>query len=164
MSFKKKNLSNVSLTSSPDLKDCRIAIVVSKWNEKITDALAEGCIMTLKQAGVKGKNMTTVEVPGSFELPSAAKMIVENKKVDAVICLGCIIKGETRHDEFIAQAVAKGIMDLNLRYNIPFVFGVLTCETMEQAQSRAGRKYGNKGVEAAATAIKMIALKNSLRK
>ena len=113
---------------------------------------------------MKGKNITTLEVPGSFELPSAAKMVVENRKVDAVICLGCIIKGETRHDEFIAQAVARGIMDLNLRYNIPFIFGVLTCETREQAIDRAGGKHGNKGVEAAATAIKMIAIKNSLRK
>lgn len=164
MSSKKKNLSDVSLASSPELKESRIAIVVSKWNEEITGALAEGCVKTLRQSGVKGKNITTLEVPGSFELPSAAKMVVENRKVDAVICLGCIIKGETRHDEFIAQAVARGIMDLNLRYNIPFIFGVLTCETMEQATDRAGGKHGNKGVEAAATAIKMIAIKNSLRK
>jgi 6,7-dimethyl-8-ribityllumazine synthase len=164
MTSKKKNLSDVSLSSSTELKESRIAIVVSRWNEGITNALSEGCVKTLKQSGVKGKNITTVEVPGSFELPSAAKMVVENKKFDAVICLGCIIKGETRHDEFIAQAVARGIMDLNLRYNIPFIFGVLTCETMEQAQDRAGGKHGNKGVEAAASAVKMLLLKQSLRK
>lgn len=164
MSSKKKNLSDVALTPSTEVKESRIAIIVSKWNEEITGALAEGCVKTLKQSGVKGKNITVIDVPGSFELPSAAKMMVENKKVDAVICLGCIIKGETRHDEYIAQAVAKGIMDLNLRYNIPFIFGVLTCDTMEQAQDRAGGKLGNKGVEAAATAIEMIAVRNSLRK
>jgi 6,7-dimethyl-8-ribityllumazine synthase len=164
MTSKKKNLSDVSLSSSPELKESRIAIVVSRWNEEITNALSEGCVKALKQSGVKGKNITMVEVPGSFELPSAAKMVVENKKFDAVICLGCIIKGETRHDEFIAQAVARGIMDLNLRYNIPFIFGVLTCETMDQAQDRAGGKHGNKGVEAAASAVKMMQLKQSLRK
>jgi 6,7-dimethyl-8-ribityllumazine synthase len=164
MSSKKKNLSDVALTPSTEVKESCIAIIVSKWNEEITGALAEGCVKTLKQSGVKGKNITVIDVPGSFELPSAAKMMVENKKVDAVICLGCIIKGETRHDEYIAQAVAKGIMDLNLRYNIPFIFGVLTCDTMEQAQDRAGGKLGNKGVEAAATAIEMIAVRNSLRK
>lgn len=164
MSSNKKNLSGIEVIKLPELVGTRVAVVVSKWNEEITKALAEGCLNTLKQSGVKGKNITTVEVPGSFELPSAAKMVVENRKVDAVICLGCIIKGETRHDEFIAQAVARGIMDLNLRYNIPFIFGVLTCETMEQATDRAGGKHGNKGIEAAATAVKMLLLKQALRK
>lgn len=105
-----------------------------------------------------------MKCPAVLNCHQRAKMIVENRKVDAVVCLGCIIKGETRHDEFIAQAVARGIMDLNLRYNIPFIFGVLTCETMEQATDRAGGKHGNKGVEAAATAVKMMLLKQALRK
>jgi len=146
------------------MNDARIGIIVSEWNHDITSKLLDGCLKTLKDAGAKNKNITQINVPGSFELPSAAKMFVENKKVDAVICLGCIIKGETRHDEYIARAVAKGIMDLNLRYNIPFLFGVLTCETVEQALDRAGGNQGNKGVEVAATAVKMMMVRQSLRK
>lgn len=161
---KKKNLSEVKLDKIPEMKDARVAIITSEWNDEITSALLNGCMSVLKKVISKKKNIIQLSVPGSFELPSAAKMLVEHKKVDAVICLGCIIKGETRHDEFISQAVAKGIMDLNLRYNIPFIFGVLTCETMEQAHDRAGGKNGNKGVEAAATAVKMMMVKNSLRK
>lgn len=163
-SKKKKNLSEVKLDKIPEMKDARVAIVTSEWNSEITSELLNGCMSILKKVISKKKNIIHLSVPGSFELPSAAKMLVEHKKVDAVICLGCIIKGETRHDEFISQAVAKGIMDLNLRYNIPFIFGVLTCETMEQARDRAGGRHGNKGVEAAATAVKMMMVKNSLRK
>jgi len=161
---KKKNLSEVALDEIPEMKDARVAIITSEWNHEITQALLYGCMSMLKKVILKKKNIIQLRVPGSFELPSAAKMVVEQKKVDAVICLGCIIKGETRHDEFISQAVAKGIMDLNLRYNIPFIFGVLTCETMEQARDRAGGRHGNKGVEAAATAVKMMMVKSSLKK
>src|SRR6476646_10303216 len=132
----KKNLSEVKRDKISEMKDARVAIITSEWNNEITAALLKGCMSILKKVIPKKKNIIQLTVPGSFELPSAAKMMVEHKKVDAVICLGCIIKGETRHDEFISQAVAKGIMDLNLRYNIPFIFGVLTCETMEQAQDR----------------------------
>lgn len=163
-SNKKKNLSEVTLDKIPEMKDARIAIITSEWNNEITSALLNGCMSILKKVILKKKNIIQLSVPGSFELPSAAKMLVEHKKVDAVICLGCIIKGETRHDEFISQAVAKGIMDLNLRYNIPFIFGVLTCDTIEQARNRAGGRNGNKGVEAAATAVKMMMVKNWLRK
>src|SRR6185436_5527068 len=161
MPSKKKNLSAITIEELPEMKDARIGIVVSEWNKEITDALLGGCLDALKKSGAKKKNITELKVPGSFELPAAAKILVEHKKLDAVICLGCIIKGETRHVEFISQAVAKGIMDLNLRYNIPFIFGVLTCETMEQARDRAGGKHGNKGVESAATAVKMIMMKQS---
>lgn len=148
----------------PDLDTTRIGIVVAQWNEEITDALFEGCRQTLLKAGLKKKNVTRVEVPGAFELPSASKLLVETKKMDAVICLGCVVQGETRHFDFICEAVAKGIMDLNLRYNIPFIFGVLTTDTMEQARDRAGGKYGNKGIESAVAAVKMIALKKKLVK
>jgi len=161
---KKKNLSEVSLDNIPEMKDARVAVIVAEWNPEITSALRNGCLNILKKVISKKKNIMELSVPGSFELPAAAKMVVEHKKVDAVICLGCIIKGETRHDEFISQAVAKGIMDLNLRYNIPFIFGVLTCETMEQARDRVGGRHGNKGVEAAAAAVKMMMVKNSLKK
>jgi 6,7-dimethyl-8-ribityllumazine synthase len=161
---KKKNLSNVSIKEIPEMKDARVGIIVSEWNRDITDKLAEGCEDMLKKSGVKKKSIFRINVPGSFELPSAAKMLVEHRKTDAVICLGCIIKGETRHDEYLAQAVAKGISDLNLRYNVPFIFGVLTCETFEQAKDRAGGKHGNKGIEAASSAVQMIMVRNSLRK
>jgi 6,7-dimethyl-8-ribityllumazine synthase len=164
MAIKKKNLSQVKLDEIPEMKDARIGIIVSEWNNEITEALFNGCEKSLKKAGAKNKNLYRLNVPGSFELPSAAKLLVESKKMDAVICLGSIIKGETRHDEFISQAVAKGIMDLNLRYNLPFIFGVLTTENMDQAIDRAGGKHGNKGVEAAFTAIKMIGLKKKLQK
>ena len=161
---KKKNLSEVRLDPFPELNESRIGIIVSQWNEEITSALLEGCMKTLRDGGAKKKNITQLNVPGSYELPSAAKMLVESRKLDAVICLGCIIKGETRHDEYISRAVSRGIMDLNLRYNIPFIFGVLTCESMEQAHERAGGRHGNKGVEAAATAIQMMMVKSSLKK
>jgi 6,7-dimethyl-8-ribityllumazine synthase len=148
----------------PDLSNARIGVIVSKWNEEITDSLSKACRQTLLQLGVKKKNLLEVEVPGSFELPAAAKMMVESKKMDAIICLGCIIQGETKHFDFISRAVSQGMMDLNLRYNIPFIFGVLTPDTMEQARDRAGGKYGNKGTEAAVTALKMLVVKRKLAK
>ncbi len=164
MASLKKNLSKYKFENAPDLKEARVGIIVSEWNHEITEAMFDGCDKTLKQLGAKKKNLHRINVPGSFELPAAAKMLVESKKLDAIICLGCIIKGETRHDEFISQAVANGMMELNLRYNIPFVFGVLTTENMEQAQDRAGGKLGNKGIEAAVSAVKMMMVKNSLKK
>ncbi|MEO5674305.1 MAG: 6,7-dimethyl-8-ribityllumazine synthase [Chitinophagales bacterium] len=164
MASNKKNLSGAAVQKNLELKDARIGIITSDWNSEITGILFEGCVSSLKEAGVKKKNLVELNVPGSFELPSAAKMLVESKKMDAVICLGCIIKGETRHDEYISQAVARGIMDLNLRYNIPFIFGVLTTDNMEQARDRAGGQHGNKGVEAAASAMKMMVIKESLKK
>jgi 6,7-dimethyl-8-ribityllumazine synthase len=164
MASREKNLSQFNLEQTPDLKEVRIGIIVSEWNSEITEALFEGCFDTLKKLGAKKKNIHHINVPGSFELPVAAKMLAESKKMDAVICLGCVIQGETRHFEFICSAVAQGIMDLNVRYNIPFVFGVLTCDSLEQARDRSGGKYGNKGIEAAITSVKMMIIKNSLRK
>jgi 6,7-dimethyl-8-ribityllumazine synthase len=113
---------------------------------------------------VKKKNILKVDVPGSFELPAAAKLLIESKKLDAVICLGCVIQGETRHFDFICDAVAIGIMELNIRYTIPVIFGVLTTNDLAQAKDRAGGKHGNKGVEAAVAAVKMILLKRKLLK
>ncbi len=140
----------------------RFALIVSEWNDEITFALRDGALKTLTKYGAKEKNISVHYVPGSFELTAGAKWLADSKKFDAVICLGCVIQGETRHFDFICNAVAKGVTDLNITYNIPFIFGVLTPENMQQAKARAGGKHGNKGVEAAVTAIKMVALKKSL--
>jgi 6,7-dimethyl-8-ribityllumazine synthase len=155
--MKKKNLSQLNSVSALKNKDVKIGIVVSEWNETITGALKEGALTFLYESGIERKQIVVRSVPGSFELPSAAAMLLDaDDSTDAVICLGCIIQGETRHFEFISQAVATGIMRVSLDYGIPVIFGVLTCDTMEQAQERAGGKHGNKGVEAAFTCLKML--------
>ena len=162
--MKKKNLSNHN--SAPVLKDknVKIGIIVSEWNEPVTNALKEGALAFLYEAGIAKENITVCSVPGSYELPFAASTFLDyNIEYSAVICLGCIIQGETRHFEFISQAVANGIMRVALDYGVPVIFGVLTCDTMEQAQERAGGKYGNKGVEAAYSCLKMIELQQNLK-
>jgi len=157
-----KNLSNHDSSKIPTAKVMRFALVVSEWNDEITYALRDGAIKTLVQYGAKEKNISVHYVPGSFELTAGAKWLADTKKFDAVICLGCVIQGETRHFDFICNAVAIGLTDLNTRYSIPFIFGVLTPENMQQAKARAGGKHGNKGVEAAVTAIKMVDMKRKL--
>ncbi len=159
-----KNLSDTAKHPLPDLSNFKIGIVCAEWNEEVTSALEKGCRKTLEKAGLKKKNLLVLRVPGSFELPGGAKMLVENKKVDAVVCLGCVIRGETPHFDFISEAVAHGIMELNLRYHLPFIFGVLTTDTLQQALDRSGGAHGNKGVEAAVTAMRMLELRKSLVK
>jgi len=144
-----------SLVNLPDGSSFKIGIVVSQWNADITNALLEGAQDTLLKAGVLSDNIEILYVPGSFELPWGARQIMKPGKRDAVICLGCIIQGETRHDEYIASAVASGIMQLGLMSGVPVIFGVLTTNTEEQAKDRAGGKHGNKGSEAAAAALQM---------
>ena len=144
-----------SLVNLPDGSSFKIGIVVSQWNADITNALLEGAQDTLLKSGVLAENIEVLYVPGSFELPWGARQIMKPGKRDAVICLGCIIQGETRHDEYIASAVASGIMQLGLMSGVPVIFGVLTTNTEEQAKDRAGGKHGNKGAEAAATALQM---------
>ena len=162
--MKKKNLSQHSNTPDFKNKNVNIGIVVSEWNETITNALKEGALAFLHEAGIAPKNISIYSTPGSYELPFAAAQIIDTENfIDAVICLGCIIQGETRHFEFISQAVANGIMRVSLDYDIPVIFGVLTCDTMEQAQERAGGKHGNKGVEAAYSCLKMIELQQKLK-
>lgn len=164
MSSQLKNLSDYHLPEKPDLHTAKIAVIVSSWNKDVTEALYDGCSRTLADLSVKKKNLLRIDVPGSFELPVAAKLLMESKKMDAVICLGCVIQGETRHFDFICDAVAHGIMELNLRYSTPVIFGVLTTHDLQQAMERAGGKHGNKGTEAAVTAAKMILLKRKLLK
>ena len=144
-----------SLVNLPDGSSFKIGIVVSQWNADITDALLEGATAVLLESGVLQDNIEVLYVPGSFELPWGARQIMKPGKRDAVICLGCIIQGETKHDEYIASAVASGIMQLGLMSGIPVIFGVLTTNTEEQAKDRAGGKHGNKGAEAAHAALTM---------
>lgn len=162
MPEKKKNLSDLNHTIKADASGMRIGVVVAKWNEEITSALLQGAVNTLKNYNVKEKNIHIHYVPGSFELPVGAKLVATNLNVDAVICLGCVIQGETRHFDFISDAVANGITTVGLDTNIPVIFGVLTPNNYQQAKDRAGGKHGNKGDEAAVTAIEMIELKRKL--
>lgn len=158
MSSADKNLNEINRTGLPDIRSKKFGIVVSEWNEKITEALYEGAYQTLIENGAKEKNIFRIQVPGSFELSLGAQKLAQKAKIDAVICLGCIIQGETKHFDFIAHAVAQGITNVGLKYDKPIIFGVLTPDTMQQAEDRAGGKHGNKGIEAAMTAIKMLNL------
>ena len=158
MSTALKNLSSYNKDEVPSGEDGIFGIVVSEWNSVITNSLLEGAIDTLKENGVEEKDIYIQYVPGSFELPFGASKLLEKKKFDAVICLGCVIQGETRHFDFICQAVANGIMEVSLRKDIPVIFGVLTTDSIDQAIERAGTKAGNKGYDAAVTAIEMVNL------
>lgn len=162
MSTKDRNLSNNDLGNYPEANNWRIGILTAEWNPEVTYSLRDAAVKLLIENGVEESNIVLRDVPGSFELIHGAKIMAESKKFDAVICFGCIIQGETRHFDFIAQGVTQGIANLNINYNIPFVFGVLTTDNQEQALDRAGGKHGNKGDEAAAAALKMIDLKNSI--
>ena len=142
----------------PSARSMSFGIVVSEWNPEIMDAMLEGAYNTLISNGAIPSNIHIKHVPGSFELTLGAQFFAEYSAVDAVICLGCVIHGETPHFNYICQGVTHGITELNLQYNMPFVFGVLTTNTYEQAKERAGGRLGNKGEEAAIVAIKMTNL------
>jgi len=159
-----KNLSVYNPDLVPDASDMRFGIAVSDWNKEITWALLEGAVKTLKQHGATEKNIVINHVPGSFELTLGAQFLAEYDDLDAVLCLGCVIQGETPHFTYICQGVTQGITQLNLEYNIPFIFGVLTTLDQQQAIDRSGGKLGNKGDEAAVTAIKMAALQRKMEK
>ena len=150
--FLKFGKENLHITQSMSF-----GIVVSEFNEKITKKLLKGAKETLVECGASRNNIKTMKVPGSMELIYGAKIIAQ-KNVDSIICLGSIIKGETKHFDFICNAVSNGIKDLNIKLNIPVIFGVLTDNTLKQAKDRSGGKYGNKGVAAAIAAIKMAHL------
>jgi len=164
MSSVNKNLSVTEGSEIPNAKDFKFGVVYSEWNYEVTNALKEGALKTLLANGAKQENILIKTVPGSFELTLGAQYLAEFTEVDAIICLGCVIQGETRHFDFICDAVAKGITDLNIKYNQPFIFGVLTPDNQQQALDRAGGKHGNKGDEAAITAIKMLSLRDSFKK
>ncbi|MBN8696872.1 MAG: 6,7-dimethyl-8-ribityllumazine synthase [Bacteroidetes bacterium] len=161
MSSSLKNLSDFNHTSIPNGAGMRIGIVVAEWNIDITGALRDGAIKTLLENGVVENDIVVKYVPGSFELTFGAQLMCEDRSIDAVITIGCVIQGETRHFDFICDAVAHGVTNVSLKYNKPVILGVLTPNTLQQAQDRAGGKHGNKGDEAAVTALKMLAFKRS---
>jgi 6,7-dimethyl-8-ribityllumazine synthase len=158
------NLSDYDPDSVPDAGKMRFGIVVSDWNREVTWSLLTGAVSTLKKHGTAERNIVVKHVPGSFELTLGAQFLAEYDDLDAVICLGCVIQGETPHFTYICQGVTQGITQLNMEYNIPFIFGVLTTNNQQQAIDRAGGKHGNKGDEAAVTAIKMAALQQDMEK
>ncbi|MCY1722244.1 6,7-dimethyl-8-ribityllumazine synthase [Prolixibacteraceae bacterium Z1-6] len=156
-----KDLSAYDINSVPSAENMKFGIVVAEWNLQITGALANGAVETLKKHGATDSNIKVKYVPGTFELPLGGQFFAELDNVDAVILLGCVIQGETRHFDYICEGVTQGTKDLNLKYNKPFIFGVLTTENEQQALDRAGGIHGNKGDEAAVTAIKMVDLQQS---
>lgn len=158
MASASKNLSKFEF-EVPSAKGMSFGIVAASWNSKVTDALLEGALSILIEAGAKKKDILVKRVPGAYELTMGAQLMCEHTNVDAVIVLGAIVKGGTPHFDFIAQGVTQGINAVTLEYNTPIAFGVLTTNNMEEAEDRAGGKYGNKGEEAAATAIVMAKLK-----
>lgn len=162
MSSADKNLSVFSTENLPDIQGCTFAILVAEWNAEVTERLYQGAYDTLLTYGAKAERILRLSVPGSYELSFGAQLAAQKAEVDAVIAIGCVIQGETKHNDYINHAVAQGLTDVSLKYNKPVVFGVLTPNTQEQALDRAGGKHGNKGDEAAITAIKMLGLQRSL--
>lgn len=158
MATENKNLSQYNKEELPSAKPYKFGIVVSSWNSEITHALRGGAIETLKDLGASDKNIKTLEVPGSFELPYGAKLLT--KYCDAIIVIGSVIRGETAHFDFVCQGVTQGIMQLNVSQNTPVIFCVLTDNNIEQSRNRAGGKHGNKGVEAAVAALQMADIRN----
>jgi 6,7-dimethyl-8-ribityllumazine synthase len=159
MSSAHKNLSVYNTENIADVSDKTFAVVVAEWNEEITEALYQGVEATLLKHGVAQKNIIKAYVPGSYELSYGSQVFAAKESIDAVIALGCVIQGETKHNDYINNAVANGLTQVSLKYNKPVIFGVLTPNTHQQALDRAGGIHSNKGDEAAITAIKMLALK-----
>lgn len=164
MASSQKNLSTYTSDNLTNIADTRFGIVVSEWNDEVTEALYAGAYDTLIKHGARKENIVKTYVPGSFELSLGCQLLAQDERFDAVIALGCVIQGETKHFDFICDAVAHGITEVGLKYNKPVIFGVLTTDNLKQALDRSGGKHGNKGDEAAITAIKMIGFKNKLSK
>lgn len=157
-----KGLSGFNNSNIPNAAGMKIALVVADWNSEITYAMRDGALSTLAGHGVQEDHIHIAYVPGSFELTLGAKWLADTGKFDAIICIGCVIQGETRHFDYICDSVTQGITRLNMDYSIPVIFGVLTTNTKEQAEERSGGKHGNKGDEAAITAIRMVDLNREI--
>ncbi len=157
MATTNNNLSDYNMEEAPSSEGMRFAIIVSEWNNHITENLYTGAEKTLIKLGAKQNDIVRIDVPGSFELVFGAK-IASKYNYDAIICLGSVIKGETDHFDYICNAVSLGIKDLNVHGDVPVIFGVLTDDNEQQSIDRSGGKHGNKGIEAAITAIKMAVL------
>jgi 6,7-dimethyl-8-ribityllumazine synthase len=145
-----------TIEGKPIAGDERYAIVVSRFNELVTKRLLDGALEAFRRRGVKDERLSVVWVPGAFELPLVADRLARSKKYAAVCCLGAVVQGETSHHEYINQQMAAGIMRAGIDSGVPVLFGVLTCSSMEQALERAGGKVGNKGADAALSAIEMV--------
>lgn len=158
MATENKNLSNYDKNTIPNVKNFRFGIVVSEWNDDVTEGLFKGAYDTLVDCGALSENILRWNVPGSFELIFGAKKMHEEGEVDVVIVIGSLIKGETMHFEYVCEGVTQGIKDLNLMYDVPTIFCLLTDNNKQQSLDRSGGKHGNKGVEAAIAAIKMVTL------
>ena len=153
---KKQNLSAYNPEEVPNAEEMKFGIVVAEWNSQVTDSLLGGCVETLRKYGVIEKNIYPFHVPGAFELTYGAKVLAKNiEHLNGIILLGCVVQGETPHFDYICKGITYGVTQLNIDFPLPFVFGVLTTLNMEQALERSGGKHGNKGIEAAVTAIKM---------
>jgi len=161
MSTADHNLSDYDSDKLPPIDDMRFGVVVSEWNPAVTEGLLNGVCNTLYAQGATPDQVVVHHVPGSFELVFGAKLLAEKANVDAVIALGSVVRGDTPHFDYVCQGVTQGIAYLNASQPVPIIFGLLTTDNMEQATDRAGGIYGNKGDEAAITAIKMIAMKRS---
>ena len=164
MSTASKNLSEYSDKNIIDISWAKIAVVVAEWNSAITETLYEGAHAVLARHGARKENILRFDVPGSYELTYAANELAALKAIDAVICIGCIIQGETKHFDFIAAAVADGLTQVSITKEKPIIFGVLTTNNQQQALERAGGKHGNKGEEAAAAAVKMLGFKQEVNR
>ena len=161
MATENKNLSNYDKSTLPNTKGLRFGIVVSEWNEQITEGLFKGAFEALTDNGISENDIIRWNVPGSFELIYGCKKMLETQNVDAVIAIGCVIQGETKHFDFVCEGVTQGIKDLNIKYDVPVIFCVLTDNTLQQSIDRSGGIHGNKGTEAAITAIKMADLRRN---
>ncbi|MCB0733105.1 MAG: 6,7-dimethyl-8-ribityllumazine synthase [Bacteroidetes bacterium] len=155
MSSADKNLSHFSFPI-PQLPSARVAIVTAEWNTEVTNALRQGAVDLLIEAGLPENQIIQKHVPGSYELIFGSDQLASRSDVDAVIALGCVVQGETRHFDFICDAVAHGIYQVSLKHQKPVIFGVLTTDNQQQALERAGGKHGNKGAEAAYTALRLL--------
>ena len=156
-----KNLSTYDKATIPNTKGFRFGIVVSEWNENITEGLCEGAIAALTENGVVEENIIRWNVPGSYELVYGAKHMQKTQQVDAIIAIGSVIQGETKHFDFVCEGVTQGIIDLNVKFDVPVIFCVLTDNTKQQSLDRSGGKLVNKGIECAVAAVKMAAIKNT---
>ncbi|HEX9955659.1 MAG TPA: 6,7-dimethyl-8-ribityllumazine synthase [Fibrella sp.] len=164
MSSADKNLSVFAVDNLPDISGRCFALVVAEWNTEVTEALFQGAYDTLIQYGATADNVLRGNVPGSYELTLAAQWFAERSDIDAVICIGCVIQGETKHNDYINHAVSQGLTNVSLKTGKPVIFGVLTPNNQQQALDRAGGIHGNKGDEAAMTAIKMLGLQSEIAK
>ena len=157
------NLSDYDFNSVPNAEDMRFGIVVSEWNYNITGALLAGAVKTLQTHGAKDENILVQHVPGSFELTFGSAQMIQSGKVDAVIAIGCVVRGDTPHFDYICEGVTAGLSRLNVEYDVPVIFGLITTNNLLQAQERSGGRLGNKGDECAITALQMMAFRQHLQ-